>query len=79
MTAKCVSETETLTQELDILRNVLLLARGPSDSLFNRVDEALRTANVQKMREAKDSFDRLSDNDKAWILGVTYDDQICGN
>ena len=79
MTTKCMTETEALTQELDILRNVLLLARGPADALFNRVDSALRTTNIHQMREAKESFDRLPENDKNWILGVTSDDEAYGN
>lgn len=79
MTAKCMTESEALTQELDILRNVLLLARGPADALFNRVDEALRSTSIHKMREAKESFDRLPENDKNWILGVTNDDEVTGN
>lgn len=79
MPAKCFSETDALSTELDILRNVLLLARGPADSFFHRVDSALRSTNIQEMRRAKESFDDLSQEDKNLMFGVMGDDDLSDN
>lgn len=73
MSGLSVIESRALTRELEILLQLLLLARGPGDQLCRRIDKALSSRNISEMREAKSAFDKLPEREKYGALLMDED------
>ena len=66
-------EQQALALELDILRQLVVLAMGPSDPLYILMNDALRSLSVQKMRRALARFDEMDESERNIVLGISSD------
>lgn len=71
MTSLSLSDRQTLVTSLTSLREMLALSRGPVDSLFCLVDEALRSECYSRMEAALAEYERLPLEERARISGFT--------
>lgn len=81
MEEKNLPESDSLRQEVEVLRQLVFLARGPIDPVFRRMDAAIHGSNIRKLRAAKDAFDRLSEQERYFVLGgaIGDGDLVCAS
>jgi hypothetical protein len=71
---------ESLLARVDILRQMLLLALGASHPCYRDIDNAWLSGNLDRMREAVNSFENLPEEEKVYVLGMGHGtDEITGS
>ena len=63
-----------LREEVDALRQLLLLARGPMDPIVIKLDEAIQSDNDSRIWEARTAFYNLPEDERNCALGITRGD-----
>jgi hypothetical protein len=77
---RVLEDEESLRTRVDILRQMLLLALGASHPCYRDIDDAWLSGNLDRMREALDSFENLPEEEKVYVLGLGHGmDEITGS
>lgn len=77
--ASPVEETDALKAQLDIMRQMLLLALGANHPYYQKVVRALQTSDPERMREAIAAFESLPEYEKLYALGLDHSqDELTG-
>ena len=69
-------DRQSLVRELDILRQMVLLARGSDDPLYVGMDEALQEHDPEKIDEMIRAYDDLPEQEKNLAMGLDPDEDI---
>jgi hypothetical protein len=70
---------ESLRSQLEILRQMVLLALGTNHPTFQSIDQACLSGNKARMEQALRDFDRLPDDDRNYALGIDHvQDELTG-
>lgn len=65
-------EIEELCQEVDILRQMILLSRGPADPIYMQMEFSLQARDADRLRDAIKAFDALPQEDRNYTLGMDH-------
>ena len=75
------AQQQAMTVELESLRQMIMMAKGSGDPFFSRINEALKTQNLEKMRACTQQFDSMSAQERADIMGCpeSQDEPWCSD
>ena len=60
---------DTLKADVNLMRQMLVLSRGPLDPIYTLMDEAVRTSSFHKLRRAKEVFAKLPEQMQMHLMG----------
>jgi hypothetical protein len=64
--------SENLRSQLEILRQMVLLALGANHPTYRSIDQAFLSGNKDRMQRAIEDFEQLPDEDKNYALGLDH-------
>lgn len=72
------TDYKDLTQQVDVMRQMVLLALGTNHRIYQNLDAAWRSGNQTRMQRALEELDNLPEADKRYISGMDHVDELTG-
>ena len=72
------TDEQSLRNQVNLTRQMVLLALGADHPFYRQIDAAWRSENPDQMKNALADFDQLPDHEKNYAMGLDHQGELTG-